>query len=332
MKIAATHQDISASVKIGKRVHIQAEKIVIRDNAVIEDDVSIKAKEIYIGCKTIIQKNCSISAIGEIADRISFGDYGFIGSDTRILVPVFEMGDYTAIHNHALINGYKPCYIGHNSFIGQHSVLNSSETLLIGNNFRMSLNGYVWTHAESGELLEGCNFYHRTSTVIEDNVWLAGSNVCVSPGVRLRQGCIILMGSVVTKDTLPRHCYGGVPARDLTEQLKPYKEVTVDEKIAMLKTFVGQFIEKHGQYSNGFEFISYPASEKHSTDSQIVIIENGPIQSFGDGVSVFCLSTKTYVKQRTQIEEDFMRFLIGARARFVPDDRQHVIPASGDIT
>lgn len=40
--------------------------------------------------------------------------------------------------------------------------------------------------------------------------------------------------------------------------------------------------------------------------------------SLGDGVSVFSLSEKTYLKQRTEIEERFMRFLVGARARFLP--------------
>jgi maltose O-acetyltransferase len=49
-------------------------------------------------------------------------------------------------------------------------------------------------------------------THIEDDVWL-GLRVIVMPGVRIRTGCIIAAGGVVTKDTEPYGIYGGVPAK-----------------------------------------------------------------------------------------------------------------------
>lgn len=318
-EISATIKEIARNVVFGNNVRIVGKKVFIRPEAVIGNDVSILADEVHIGYKSVIQNRCDFAAIGGPAKIIKIGDFSFIGFDTKVLVPVLEIGDYTAIHNHVLVNGYKPCSLGHNCFVGQHSLLNATEELRIGNNFRMALNGYVWTHAESGELLEGCNFYYRARTVIEDNVWLTGCNITISPGVRLGNGSIILMGSVVTKDTLPRHCYGGVPARDLTGKLKPYHRVSSKEKVEMMKKFVKEFIEINGsKYSNRFSFISTPDSKLNNPAAKIVIIESGSPKFIRKGISVFSISEKTYIKQRTEIEEKFMRFLVPARARFLP--------------
>jgi acetyltransferase-like isoleucine patch superfamily enzyme len=318
-EISATIQEVASDVVLGENVSIVGERVSIGSGVVIGNDVSISAKEVRVGYKTVIQERCAFAAIGGAAELISLGDFSFIGFDTKIYVPVFSIGDYTAIHNHVLVNGYKPCRLGHNCFVGQHSLLNAADELIIGNNFRMALNGYIWTHVESGELLEGCNFYHRAPTIIEDNVWLSGCNITVSPGVRLRNGSIILMGSVVTKDTLPRHCYAGMPARDITEKLIPYREVSFEQKVAMMKKFVEEFIELNGpQYEKSFAFIPSVGSKLENLDAKIVIIEKGQSVPLGEGISVYSLSDKTYIKQRTEIEERFMRFLVGARARFVP--------------
>ena len=318
-EISAAIKEVASDVVFGENVRIVGERAFISSGVVIGNDVSICAKEIHIGYRSVIQERCNFSAIGGPAEFIHIGDFCFIGYDTRILVPALSIGDYTAIHNHVLVSGYKACRIGHNSFIGQHSVLNASEELTIGNNFRMALNGYIWTHAESGELLEGCNIYYRAPTVIEDNVWLMGCNITISPGVRLGNGSIILMGSIVTKDTLPKHCYAGMPARDITEKLKPYREVSFQEKVAMMKKFVQEFIELNGkQYAKNFVFIQSAESKLNNPDAKIVVIEKGPPIPLGAGISVYSLSEKTYLKQRTEIEEQFMRFLVGARARFLP--------------
>lgn len=49
-------------------------------------------------------------------------------------------------------------------------------------------------------------------TIIEDNVWI-GSRVIIMPGVKLRKGCIVGAGAVVTKNTNCNAVYGGIPAK-----------------------------------------------------------------------------------------------------------------------
>jgi acetyltransferase-like isoleucine patch superfamily enzyme len=318
-QISATVQDIAHDVVVAPSASVIGDEVYIGPGAVIEDDVKIQATRIQIGYGVVIQKRCELGGLRKAAELIQIGDFSVIGHDTTVLVPTLVVGDYTAIHNHVLINGYKPCRIGHNSFIGQHSVLNATEALTIGNNFRMALNGYIWTHAESGELLEGCTFYQQSPTVVEDNVWLTGCNISISPGVRLGNGSIILMGSVVTKDTLPRHCYGGVPARDLTERMKPYRDLSMSEKVAMMKEFVREFQSLNSDVDEeSIVFYRDAAAVSDPGNAKIVILEeSGPV-AMGKEVSVFSIANKSYIKQRTEIEERFMRFLVGARARFIP--------------
>lgn len=48
--------------------------------------------------------------------------------------------------------------------------------------------------------------------IVEDDVWI-GHNVNIMSGVRIGQGSIIALGSIVTKDVEPYSIIGGVPAK-----------------------------------------------------------------------------------------------------------------------
>ena len=50
--------------------------------------------------------------------------------------------------------------------------------------------------------------------VIEDDVWV-GARATILQGVTLGRGSVVGAGSVVTKDVLPYHIVGGVPAQTL---------------------------------------------------------------------------------------------------------------------
>jgi acetyltransferase-like isoleucine patch superfamily enzyme len=316
-QISAVAQDIADDVVIGSTARIVADRVSLAPGVVIEDEVEIRTQELRVGHQSRIEARTTIAAIGGAAEYVSIGDFSSIGRDSTVLVPIFSIADYTAVHNHVLVNGYKPCTIGHNSFIGQHSVLNATESLTIGNNFRMALNGYVWTHAESGELLEGCTFFYQRPVVIEDDVWMAGCNSTISPGLRIARGTIILIGTNVTHDTEAWHCYGGSPAVDLTEKLRPYRKLTWEQKVAMMRGFVDEFIASYPEYDGCFAFVG-EAGEPVDDAVHVVIAERGTPRSHGGDVSVYSLAEKTYLKTRSEIEQRFMRFLVGARARFLP--------------
>lgn len=327
---------IGENVYIGNNVKIAGREVIISSNVRIENDVRIEGDLIGIGYRTKIESRCSISAIGDKASKIIIGDCTTIAHDTTILVPVLEVGDYTSIHNHVLVNGYKPCTIGHNCFFGQHTVLNSTEELWIGNNVRQGVNGSIYTHAASGELLEGCNIFNKIPTVIEDNVWLIGSNTSVSSGLRLGNGSIILMGSVVTKDTLPRHCYGGVPAKDITDKMNPYHTVKLNDKADMMFGFIEDFVrdlynDKHQGIEGGYRIspnagkpwkiiVKNELTDNDIKDDEVLLayVKRYSCSSDYSKVTIFDLSTKTYTKRLSDPEIQIIRYMNGYRARFVP--------------
>ena len=55
------------------------------------------------------------------------------------------------------------------------------------------------------------------STVIGSDCWV-GAHVIIKCGVKIADGCVIAMGSVVTKNTEPYGIYAGVPAKRIRER------------------------------------------------------------------------------------------------------------------
>ena len=309
---------------LGANVFVECDEFIAEGDFYIEDNVRISAKRIYLGNNSKIEKDTKICGLSGDMESFYMGDESLIGFNSQVMVSEFSMGDYSRIFSASLCSGYKPMTIGHNCWIGQSSILNSADTLTIGNNVRMG-SVQIWTHVASGELLEGCRFYSVKPVTIEDNVWLMGFGHTVSPGVTIKRNTIVMSGSVVSKSTEEFHVYSGVPAVDITDKLKGWDTPTPDEKFEMLKKFVGEFLEANPQYT-GRVFCPGDAEKLNEA-----ISNTGPVLVFLKQIdgrerfenyphTFFDLHTKHYTKKRTTIEVDWMKFSIGYRARFIPYD------------
>ena len=139
-----------------------------------------------------------------------------------------------SIYNKLRISCLKSLFpIGANSKIQRSVYVGSGNNIVIGNNCQINelvrldnveLGNNVMIARESivlGKMHESNDIHlpmneqgvkQVSKTYIEDNVWL-GLRVVVMPGVRIRKGCIIAAGGVVTKDTIEGGVYGGVPAK-----------------------------------------------------------------------------------------------------------------------
>jgi len=319
-----------------KKFKIQGEDIKISTTAVIEDGCELAGRKIRIGDYVHIEKDCKFGAFGGIAEEIVIGDCCFIGRGTNILVSTLHMGDYVTIHNHTLIYGFKSCDLGHNSWIGQNTILNSNDVLKIGSNVGIGAYSQVWTHVYFGELLEGCQIFRVAPTLIEDDVWLIGHCI-VSPGVTIHKKAIVLAGSLVTKDIPTEAIFGGAPAENLTNKFPIRKTPTLMEKYEMMKKFIEDFsktqratynvkkISSNEYYlcSKDYEFkivfIKNVTSviEDNGLDTIIISMRCGN-NNLGKRVSLFDLETKTYVKRKTLGERLLIKFLNPYRARFLP--------------
>jgi len=139
---------------IGMNTKICGKTIQIEDKVSIGSNTIISANRVEIGRASEIEDGCKIILSGD-QSNFTIGDNCFIGSDSKIVVPALIAGDYVTLHNHLLVNGYKPCKIGHNVWVGQNCILNSTDNLTLGNNVGIGAYSSVWTHGFWGEKSKG---------------------------------------------------------------------------------------------------------------------------------------------------------------------------------
>lgn len=271
--------------------------------------------DITIGQYNEIPEGTFVPFKGEEAGPVVVGDCNFVGEGTRILVGPegFNLGDYCVIHNHTTIGGPGLCTIGHNCWFGQENWFDSTGGLTMGNGVRIGLRSHIWSHIASGEQVEGWLVAFR-STVIKDNVWCVGDNVHVTSGVTMHENSVAMAHAVVTKDCEADTVYAGVPARPTSMRIR--RDVQPRQKMDMMREWSAEFCGRNPQYVLS------------SLNDKIAIV--GPLHSlvvaFGmptypdDDVTYFDLGTKMYTKRLTQIERDFINFLKGNKARFIPKE------------
>jgi acetyltransferase-like isoleucine patch superfamily enzyme len=327
-------EQIGKNVKIGAGTTVEGEKVVIEDNVNIGEQTSIIADDIYIGYGSFIGNRCQIEPAGE-ETKFIMGDHARIGGDSTILVPVFQVGDYTTMHNHALVNGMSPCLIGHNTYIGQNCILNANEALRIGNNVGVGTYSSIWTHGFYGELIEGCNIFKVAPVTIEDNAWILGSYNVIFPGVTLGRKSVIMTGSVVTQDVEPEACVSGNPAADISDKLPAYREVSIDEKYRMMEQYIDEFIKERRpkdsvKTDSGWQvkvdnalwtIVFLPETTEdllHEDEKRLVFTKKKVTKTNLPNTVIFELESKKYTKKRTPLEIEVIKFLLPYRARFVP--------------
>lgn len=311
-----------AKGKVGAGVTIRCRQFEAAGDFTIGDGATIEAERIVLGAGARIGASTVVRAIRGVTELFQTGDQSLLDEGCNVMVPRFQCGDYTRIFRDALISGYKPVTLGHNCWVGQGAILNSAETLAIGNNVRMG-GSQIWTHVASGELLEGSRFYNEAPVTIEDDVWLMGFGHLISPGVTLARGTVVMAGSVVARSTKAYHTYSGIPARDVTDKLPAWDRPTEQEKWEKLKGFVVEFLDCHPHAKDDVVL----ADDGAALDHALAMKSSGLIfarrvddwnAAGATGHSVFDLATKTYLKQRTPLEVSWHHFALGFRARFLP--------------
>lgn len=260
----------------------------------------VKEDEITTGINFAVEDNVRLIGIGDGPKSFVFGDNVFIGEDVKIIGNRVMILDYTKVHNHSFIFAPMPITIGYNCWMGQNVILNAEAELTIGNNVCIAAYSQLWTHVKFGDTLEGCRFNSTKPMIIEDDVWIAGH--CVVAPIHARKKSMALAGSVVLHDMIENHIYAGVPARDITEKLGPqFETVSVDAKFEKMKKYLDEFLCAQGRaHDHSIEIVrEYPANPD-------------PCKTY------FNVGNRTYTKRNTEIEHEFMKYLLPEKAKFIP--------------
>ena len=263
---------------------INAENVTIGKFVTIEDGV-------YIGNK-----------FGKKAKNVVIGDGVHIGHDSRFFYPNLEIGDYTDINNHAFGSGDMDCKIGSCCWFGQNCILDAEGGLEIHDGVGVGAYSQLWSHIKFGDVLEGCQWDQRKKLTIEEDVWMVGH--CIVSPITAKAKSMAMVGSVITKDMKANHIYAGTPAKDMTQVFgNQYQERSLDEKYQMLFKKYEEFLGEYPQYQSNQDRIKIVKSSSEIVDEKIT--------------SYFNVEDRTYNKLLSEMEYDFMKFLL-VQIKFYP--------------
>jgi acetyltransferase-like isoleucine patch superfamily enzyme len=259
---------------------------------------TIAADELIVGQGVVVERGVLISGKSGKAKRVVLGDFCYIGRETRILVPEFRLGDYSKLHAFSFLHGEQPLQIGRNGWIGGNVVLDSMGGLDIDDNVGIGAHSQLWTHVQFGDVVEGCRFHSRRRMHVERDAWFVGH--CIVSPVAVGERSMALVGSVITRDMLPNHVYGGVPARDMTEKVgTQFEAIPVSEKAARLQRLIDEFCERRPQFRD-----------------RLAVIESAKQKIAG--VTCFNVENRTYNKTLAEAEVEFLKEHVPL-IKFVPE-------------
>lgn len=257
---------------------------------------NIQSDNIKVGKNSFIEPSAIIRGINGNAKSIEIGDNVYIGENVQIICDEFSIGDYSKIHHHTNIHGYKPCKIGHNAWIGQYSLIDSIGGTTIGNNCGIGAHSQLWSHIKYGDQLEGCRFLSEVPLSIGNDVWFVGH--CIVSPINAKDKSMALVGSVITKDMEYNEIYAGSPARSISNKVgHQFNDVSIKEKISKMEQHILNF---------------------EGDSSKIKIITSTEDVNWDNSVSYFNITDRTYTKKLTKHEIAFMNYLLPDKAKFVP--------------
>ncbi|WP_228850345.1 acyltransferase [Aegicerativicinus sediminis] len=158
-----------------------------------------------------VMKNCSFTA----------GIECLIGENSRLYVQSnWRFGDRVEIQTNCSLAAREPNYfgkllIGDNTHIGDFTIIDLVDDIVIGNDVAIGPNCTLYTHDHdysNKQLPAWKGGIKSAPIIIENGAWI-GSGVTILPGVKIGERCVVAAGSVVTKSLHGESIYGGTPAK-----------------------------------------------------------------------------------------------------------------------
>lgn len=135
-----------------------------------------------------------------------------------------------------------PCYISKDFSLGEYSFINRNSFIgtnvfcgnyvMFGPNVTIAGNDHRYDVVQLPMIFSGRS--KVVSTFIGDDVWV-GANSSIKAGVKIGNGAIIAMGSLVLSDVQPFSIVGGVPAKHLKYRFDAIADRERHEKTLCLK-------------------------------------------------------------------------------------------------
>lgn len=270
---------------------------------------------VRVGRRSSVHETVEFVIAGD--STVTIGDYCVIGPGCRFVVSAghVTIGDWTTLHNNALVLSTAGVTIGQHCWFGQNGILDGSGGLSIGNNVRVGMYSQIWSHVAAGEQIEGCTLFGERPVTLQDGVWLVGSCI-VASGVTLGPRLVALIGSNITKSFPGDTVIAGVPAV-ARENLSFYQPIDLDRKMALLRQWLAELAGPQGltmSETDGAITLADGEARVHfvqTTDTALRLAADDPAATVCD------VALKRYRKTFTDLEHRVLKSLSGNKARFL---------------
>ena len=261
--------------------------------------MNFSAENFNIGKNVFIDPSASIRGLNGNSKNIVIGDNVFIGANVQIICDDFSIGDYSKIQHNTNIHGYKNCKIGNNAWIGQYTIIDCIGGMNIGHNCGIGAHSQLWSHIKYGDTLEGCRFLSEKEMRIGNDVWFVVH--CIVSPITAEDKSLAMAGSVITKDMKYNEIYAGSPAKSISNKIGfQFTEISIDSKYKIMCKHLEEF-----------KYIL-------NKNVNIKIVQDISEINFLDDMSYFDVSSRKYKKISSNVEIEFMKFLLPAKAKFIP--------------
>ncbi|MBT9500764.1 MAG: hypothetical protein IV092_05935 [Burkholderiaceae bacterium] len=274
--------------------------------------------EVTLGHRTSV--SADVQFIFSKPGRVRIGDYCVLGPGVKFVCNGGDvtLGDWCSIHDRGLVLAEGPVDIGPHCWFGQNAVLDGTGGLTIEFGVRAGMNTQIWSHVATGEQIEGCTLYGMDPVHIEPEVWLVGGNA-VAPGVRLGRRSVILSGANVTRSCEPLSVLAGLPAVR-KPGLSFYEPVTLDQKWQMLGAWLEQLSAELQLDLRALGEDQYLVASEDAALQGVAFARRAEdaaaLRAMHADWTVCCVQSKTYNKQRSELEYRVLKYLAGNKARF----------------
>lgn len=263
---------------------------------------------------------------------LTIGDYCVVGPGVKFVCDGGDitLGDWTSLHDRCLVLASAGVSVGQHGWFGQHSVLDGTGGLTIGNGVRVGMYSQIWSHVAAGEQIEGCTLFGKRPVQIEDDVWLVGSCI-VASGITIGRRSTALIGSNITKSCPPHSVLAGSPATS-KDSLSFYRPIDAETKWQMLCGWLAEIAKAQLLQLSGELDVQVLTMTQTGQSESIVFAKTAEVADLWatrrPGATICCLETKRYRKRLTNLEHQVLRSLAGNKARFVSEPADKSCPSA----
>lgn len=207
-------------------------------------------------------------------------------------------------------------HVGDRCLISSNCLLNTGESITIGNEVGLSPHVQLYTHNHWQNVLRGYTARHAP-IVVEDGAYITG-NCLVAPGVRVGEGATVMANSVVAANVDAFTAVSGTPATVVAHVKTDLTEAQKDRIVRHMMTEMADALRFQGFNPDSVVYV--PAYDwQHPPEAEIILTFK--VTDLPDPIErpvIFDLASFNVYGAQTRLSDEVRNFLRRRGIRFKP--------------